>query len=341
MIEQRYAGFENLNSYRNYPFSETADMNDRQGVPFATDILVDAFLYPIVPEPTRVLLTLVDFSAGGYVEITLEKSKETISGTFDGSYIELYDHIGRHVGTISCGPGWGRELPTGRKRMFDGVEFSPSVLSPVLYEGVVSMATDVGITDRTTRKHVELVGDGCITPVLEEKPYGPELWFDVQDDYVYDTSPVVRKMLFAAIGRTLFDIQDQSEDTVLATTPALDREDVCWQAHQEDSVAAIVDTCKDDSNDTCPAEELPFKIQEIWKCPSPVGDVNLVAEDIVGLKNALHIVPVEGGIKVNSPQIAEGMSADAMSKEASKLLTRPTQVGNGIRISIPGLKNGG
>lgn len=337
MTDQRYAGFENLNSYRNYPFSETANLNDVQGVPFAVDIFVDAFLYPVVASPTRVLLTLVDFSRGGYVEISLEGLKETISGSFDGSAVELYDSLGRHAGTLSCGPGWQRELPTGRVRMFDGAEFAPSVLSPIPYDGVVSLSFDEA---RTTRKHIELVGDGCITPVLEEKPYGPELHFDVQDDYVPDTSPVVRQVLFAAIGRTLFDITDQSEDTVLATTPLLDREDVCWQAHQEDAVSAIVDTCADESNDVCPAEEPPFKIQEIWKCPSAVGDLNLVAEDIVGLKNSLHIVPVEGFTKSNSPQISEGMSPDAMYKEASKLLTRPTQVGNGIRISIPGLQNG-
>lgn len=337
MTEQRYAGFENLNSYRNYPFSETADLNDAQGVPFAVDIFVDAFLYPIVTSPTRVLLTLVDFSRGGYVEIAMEGPKATISGTFDGAGVELYDSLGRHAGTLSCGPGWARELPTGRVRTFAGVEFAPSVLAPILYDGVVSMSAD---GSRTTRKHVELVGDGCIVPVLEEKVYGPELSFDVQDDYVSDTSPVVRQILFAAIGRTLFDIVDQSEDTVLATTPLLDREDVCWQAHQEDAVSAVVDTCADESNDVCPVEDIPFKIQEIWKCPSKVGDVNLVAEDIVGLKNSLHIVPVEGGIKANTPQIAEGMSPEAMYKEASKLLTRPTQVGNGIRISIPGLQNG-
>ena len=62
MTEQRYAGFENLNSYRNYPFSETANLYDLNGVVLAEDIFVDAFLYPIVDEMSSVSLTLVDFS---------------------------------------------------------------------------------------------------------------------------------------------------------------------------------------------------------------------------------------------------------------------------------------
>lgn len=340
MVEQRYAGFENLNSYRNYPFSETADLNDRNGVVLAEDVFVDAFLYPIVEHESKVALTVLDFAKGGYVEASVVGSGRIVSGTYDGSAVELYDFFDRHVGTIVPGPGWKREMGSMRRREFAGVEFAPSAVSPIVHPGVYSMSNPDG-SQRTTRRNVVLVGDGCIVPVLEEKPYGYELHFDVQDDYVYDASPVVRQILFAAIGRTLFDIQDQSEDTVLATTPALDREDVCWQAHKEDAVSTIVDTCADESNDYCPAEQLPFKIQEIWKCPSEVGDVNLVAEDIVGLKNALHIVPVEGGIRAFTPQITEGMSPEDMSKEGAKLLERPKQVGNGIRITIPGLQNVG
>lgn len=337
MVGERYAGFENLNSYRNYPFSETADLNDVDGVVLAEDVFVDAFLYPIVDEMSSVSLTLVDFSKGGYVEAKVSNG-QTLSGRYDGNAVELYDFFDRHVGTIMPGPGWDREMRSMRARTFKGVEFAPSAVSPIVHPGVYSMSNEEE-SERTTRRNIVLVGDGCITPVLENKPYGPELHFDVQDDYVYDMSPVVHQILFAAVGRTLFDIQDQSEDTVLATTPSMDREDVCWQAHQEDAVAAIVDTC-DDSNDYCPPSQVPFKIQEIWKCPSEVGDVNLVAEDIVGLKNSLHIVPVEGGIKAVTPQITEGMNAETMAKEGAKLLERPKQVGNGIRITIPGLQNG-
>jgi len=337
MTSERYQEFENENSYRNYPFSETASMEDRDASALATDVFVDAFLYPVVDSYAVPLLKLLDFSKGGLVEISVGDG--TISGSFSGGSVELYDGLGRHAGTLVCGPGWGREASAMRVREFDGVEFASSAVSVIVHPGVHSF--DVGNGSRTTRKFVEFVGDGCITPVLENKDTGPELSFDVQNDELPTDTLYVRQLLFVAVGRTVFDISEQSEDTVLLTTPTMDREDVCWQAHQEDAVSTVVDTC-DDSNDEppCPSVPPPFKLEEIWMCPSQVGDINLVAEDILGLKNSVHVVPVEGRMSVSSPRILPEMDADAMVNEASKMLKRPVQIGNGIKISIPGLSNG-
>lgn len=332
MADTRYPGFENSNSYRNYPFAETADLKDVNGVELAADVFVDAFLYPVLTSMADVRLTGIDLASG---RVVAKAGDVVLEGTESDGTVDLYDDFGRHAGTIKCGPGWEREKAAARTREFEGLVFSSAVSSPIVHDGVLSFTDEDGNV-RTTRRNVTFEGDGCITPVLTGQPYGTELSFDVQDDYVPGDGLVVRQMVFVAMGQTIFDIADQSDDTVLLTTPLLSREDVCWQAHQEEHVAKYIDTCED-SNDTCPAEPVPFKFEEIWKCPSEIGTINLVAEDVLGLKNAVHVIPVEGQITARPPQIVDGMNAEAAAEQANKLLKRPVQSGNGIRISVPGL----
>ena len=261
MTSSRYAGFENENSYRNYPFSESADLHDVSGAPFATDVFVDAFLYPVSSVQTGLVLSVVDFGKGGLVEVALSETGEVLSGTGADGTVELYDYSGRHAGTLACGPGWDREIRSARRMEFEGLRFAPSVTAVVVHDGV--MGFDAGGSVATGRI-VELVGDGCVTPVLSDTQLGPELSFDVQDDSVVERSPVVRKIVFVVAGRTIFDVERQSDNAVLLTTPMLDREDVCWRAHAEDSVAAVADTCPD-SNDlpSCPRGSVPFSLKEI------------------------------------------------------------------------------
>lgn len=336
--EVRYAEHENLNAYRNYPFAESAELKDADGAVLATDVFVDALLYPVVQEPTRARLSAMDCTSGA-VTVACE-SGETLSGQFseDGDgCIELYDGLGRHAGTFVCGPGWEREVSTGRKRMFDNLWMASSACCPVVHAGVVGI-TDADRKWRTTRRHLVMEGDGTITPVLTPTDRGAELRFDAQYSPYVENRSRVAQIVFAAVGRTLFDIAEVDDGTVEVFTPELDREDICWQAHKEDSAAVVVDACE--SEDSCDTPVIPVRADTIKVCPSAIGNISIVADDAVNYRNPVKITPVEGDSVAPRPQIETGMSQDEIFTEAHKMLERPVTTGNGVRISMPGLNNG-
>ena len=331
-----YLEHESSNSYRNYPFSEHANIYDNNGVYLATDVFVDAILYPIVKENTKLFLTNI---VADSVIVSMEND-ETLSGTYYNGVIELYDSYNRHAGTLICGNGWEREKKSGRNRSFNGIEFSSAVCCPIVHNGVLRIGNSDN-SSYTTCKNVKLVGDDCITPVIEHTNLGNVLSFDVQAPFYssYEEN-AVKQVIFASYGDTLFDLLEMpSGNTVYLSAPQLSREDVCWQAHKEDSVSAVVDTCENDVI-LCPSENIPYKIQDIRICPSEIGSVNILTDDSANYKNSIHISTTEGNTTPQAIQLVEGMSQDDMIEEGSKSLDRPKQSGNGIIISIPGLNNG-
>ena len=330
----RYVEHENLNSYRNYPFSETAGLNDSDGAAIAADVFVDAILYPVVSEAIPLRLSLLD-CAERYAEVT--DGTVTIAGTVDGDCIELYDGLGRHAGSLMLGPGWDREKASGRKRVFEDLRFSAAACCPVVHDGVTSLSDEDG-TWRTRRRDLVLEGDGSIVPVIEETQFGPELRFDAQFSREGSGKRLVRQVLFAVAGQTIFAISDEADDSAvnLYTSP-LDREDVCWQAHKEDAVAVVADACSDSAEEGCPKVFIGVRSQEAKVCPSDVGNVEIRAEDGVDYKNPVKVTPVEGETVYPRPQVETGMTQDEIFSEAQKMLQRPVTSGNGIRISMPGL----
>lgn len=327
-----YAEHENLNSYRNYPFSETSDTKDKDGAELAADVFVDAMVYPVVPEPTGVRLTELRSDTG---EVFMEcGSGDTLSGSWSDGSVELYDGMGRHSGTLVCGPGWEREATTGRRRTFENLWLSAAVCCPVVHDGVIGMTDEDG-SWRTSRKNLVMSGDGLITPVLTDTDHGPELRFDAQ--YAPNMRPrsVINQVVVAVCGRTVFDVAQVDDGTVEVYATDLDREDICWQAHKEDAVSVVVDACAE--QEECPTPLVTSKAGVVPLCPTDVGNVILAADDGVNYKNPIKISVVDGETSAQRPQITDGMSQAEMLIEARKTLDRPLTAGNAIMISMPGL----
>lgn len=346
-----FIGRENSGLYRSYPFAEGAAVEDSDGVALATDVFVDAFLYPVMPEPAPLYLSRIS-PRYGVVEVSCgDEGGETVvlhgSANAESGSIELYDLNGRHGGVLVCGYGWGREFKAMRERSFapGSAAFSSFVMSPIPYSGVESVVFAEGQNGRTHGRRLVFRGDGAITPVLKASDSGATLYFDAS----YSTSertdapPPVRQLVFAVEGRTVFDVQKQSDDTVLLTTPQLDREDLCWQAHQEDSVVNVVDTCAPDPSSpsgSCPSERITNKSGAVFVCPSSIGNINIVADDALGLKNSAKTTTVAGELTPNTPSFKSGMNSDDIIEEGTKAVSRQTDIGNGLVISMPGLSNG-
>ena len=350
----RYVEHENSNAYRNYPFSEDAILVDDTGVTLATDVFVDAVLYPIVWNAAPIYLARMSFSQAA-PEVEVSDGTVVLKGVVSGGAVELYDALGRHGGTLVCGPGWAREAGMARKRVF-GPEavFCPQACCPVVFRGVVGLsdtpdATGLGFNSedrvwRTSRRSIVLSGDGVVTPVLAEIPGtdgdpGFELRFDVQFSPPSNPRNTINQIVLATVGATLFDVESAGNGGAVLSTPMLDREDVCWQAHKEDSIALVVDACEDDSA-ACVVPLVPNNNGVVEICPDDVGNISIMAENALGYKNALKVSTVEGGTMAQRPQVQKGMSEEEAFQEASKMLDRPISAGNGIRISIPGLNDG-
>lgn len=330
----RYAEHENLNSLRNYPFAESVVVKDDNGAPLSSDVFVDAILHPIVSVPSLVNLASVDFVHGG--EVTLLCGDIVLKGHAEknASTMDLYDGHGRRSGTLGLGDGWQREYETFTVRRFSNAVFCSAVTCPIVYDGVEGF--DLPSGEETTRKNVVFVGDDCLTPVIERSNAGTTLSFDaIFDPGKKENEGAVRQIVFAAIGKTVFSISRYNGSSVLVTTPMLDREDICWQAHREDSVSTIVDTCEETPK--CPEKPIPTQNQEIVVCPSEIGSISIVADDVIGLKNPIKIGALQGVQVVPTSDNKSGRTIEETMDIGSEAVERPTIVGSGIKIYIPGI----
>lgn len=340
--DARYVEHGNLNSYRSYPFSETESLQDSDGVPLQDDIFVDAMMYPIVLTDGDVHLDSLDCSVDPPVAeahcggIALQGAYEASMGT-----IEFKDPRGRHAGSLVCGPGWPREMASRRKRMFAGLRFAPTACRPVVHDGVEGLVLPVG--EETSRKNIVLTGSNGLEPVIRDTPTGKVLRIDAHAPETEASSPVVRGLLFTVFGRAAFSLamaDPNDESTVLLAGSGFDREDVCWQAHQEDAVSTVVDTCEEPV-ESCHTPELPLPDPlPLEVCSTESGAIYLVSDDLANQRNPFKISLVHGDEISSHPQISADMSTLDMFTEAGKLLGRQPIGGNAIKIEITGLGNG-
>jgi hypothetical protein len=255
----------------------------------------------------------------------------------DDASMELYDAHGRHAGSLVLGQGWSREFESARKWEFSSIAFCAFVSCPVVYAGVEAIVAPNG--DEAINRSIRVEGDDCISPVLEENDGRFELSFDaVFDPGMSGDEGAVRQIVFAAVGRTLFSISSDGGADVLLSTPEIDRDDVCHQAHREDSVSTVSDTCERPPS-PCPDPHIPTKHDEIPICPSDSGAINLVAYDVLGLRNAVKVDAVQGETVVPTPMSLKGATVDEVLEEGFAATARPASFGGGIEISMPGIGN--
>jgi len=288
--------FGNLNEYRNYPFAEGASLLDKNGISLATDIIVDACLYPVTTSSAILYLSEIDMTKGT-VMVSGQGYQGTLSGNEADGVVELYDEKGRHAGTLVCGPGWEREKASGRVRTFSNAIFASSVCCVIPFSGVLSLSSTANPGVSAKGRNITLLGDDCITPVLEDGPRGKRLSFDAQAPAA--KSGAVRSIVIIAKGKTPFSIE-ASENTALLTVPEMEREDVCYQAHQEDAIATVADTCKDPS-DTCEMKPLRARTERAQISAGGSGAVSLVTPDLVNHKNPALVSSIGGGITIGIP----------------------------------------
>ena len=311
---------------------------------------MDACLYPIAAEtPDAVAPALTGlYLAEGYVEISWAGSPNAIGGTEKDGVVELYDEEGRHAGTLVCGPGWEREKTSGRTRVFGGIRFASYVCWTIPYAGVTSLYDTEEPTNKATRRNIVLQGDGCVVPKLEQRDDGTGvLSFDVQAPKGDET--LVRQLVVIATGTTPFSAEqvnrpDNVPDDAFAFVDiewmadgklvAIGREDICFNAHKEDGITQVVDTCE---NPEVKHTFIPLVKQEACRlCPDAVGAVNIITPDTATEKNAVRTEVVSGKMEPTFPDFENANGLQDVLDEGKKAgLGKLT--GNGLKFSIPGL----
>lgn len=325
--------FENSNAYRWYPFSGDSEPVDSDGIALATDVFVDAIMYPI-GSVDEVVLSSFDGTTG---EVVASAGGRTFSGMFSDGVCELYAESGRHFGTVVGGPGLGRELAAGRKRTFS-LRFASACVVPVVVDCVTSLSV-YGSGDMVDSRIASLLGSGRLyTRAAAEKvgvEYVDTIRFDMSQKRESASSSdgtKLKTLVVAAKGRTVFDLTGLSSSSVLVTAGGLTREDVCYQAHLEDVVSKVVDACAPEEIDCSPGEiESKSDRHEASGC-----SVSIVAYDLVNYRNPVKISTVGGEFDPNVPQMSAEMSEDEAQDEIQRLVVSPLGTGNGIRIEIPG-----
>lgn len=361
MPETRHAEFENLNRYRSYPFSDSSSLEDAHGVAFPNDAIVDAALYPVNPDgdPELVLFDPM----GGVAEVSCGSVSLKGSISAGSSSVELYQG-GRHAGTLVAGPGFDREVASGRRREFNGTAvFASAAVCPVRHDGV----TSVVFADRGSYAvgwlGMVFAGKGRMTAKSSRRPDGDmDVFFDVEaksrtegdgsgsgGSSTEDSGGYIRQIHVAVVGKTLFradpelpggaylwlanaDWGKQGEDA------GLDRDDVCSRAHLGDEIQVVRDTCGVDSKPCNPESDLPSKSESfvINGC-----NVSLLSYDLSNYRNPLKIEVLSVPSVRQVPSVPSGiLSVEKFGDEVSKLVATPVQAGNGIEISIPGVAHG-
>jgi hypothetical protein len=330
--------FENRNSNRSYPFDGRSAVLDSSGAELATDVFVDAIVYPVSSYGAR--LSEADFSSG---RITVVSGDEEFSGTVSDGKVELFSSSGRHFGTIICGPGIDRELESGRKRAFPDATLSSACVVPIMMDCVTRLYTRNGVS--SDHGHVMLVGKGrlsttIVTDVVDGEPVDT-IRFDVarardrSEEQSSDKLPRLVDLMVAVRGKSLFSVSELDSGSVLVTMAGLlDREDVCYHAHLEDPASIVYDTCPEQPEMECAPCDIGYKSEvcQIHGC-----SVSLQAFDLVNYRNPVKISTVGGTFSMNSPKLYGKDSQSEIEAEVNKLGMSQLGVGNGIRIEIPGV----
>lgn len=386
MENNLFTGFENENRYRLYPFSESSSLEDDSGSVLANDVIIDAMLYPVNPNGT-IRMTAFDCKEG--LIVFSDDSGEIASGrVYKGSkFVTLYDSPngtnytcdtddvpGNPVGKVVFGPGFDRELATGRVHYYGNAVLAPSAMCPVAFSGVKSVSVVGNIVTRLpcldgmspSEVHLEdrvigILGEGRLVSrmgVVGDRKY---MWFDVLQSYsdrsgteVYERKKkpsskkpytAVRTLVVAVEGPSLFDIEYMGDDDVLVTMETLDREDICYQANLDAIAAkAKIDVCPDTDYDkdgmSCnPEPGSPGDPSDKSKSYVILNayDAGLLTPDFANYKNPVWIgESSERTSHQDYPRITAGMTSDEATAEIQKLHGNPVSGGGSLEIAIPG-----
>ena len=235
-MEGIFLEFENENALRSYPFSAECVPAADEELRIASDVFVDAALYPINPEGR---LYLSGVSDKGLFSIS-DDTGVIMTGEPSGSIVEFYDLSGldRHVGTLVASSKEMLEEFAGRGVAREyGVEntaFASSCVFPVVIDGVVSLSVAesskvAGVTGFSNGPNDDIrvsskeLDDGRRT-----------LRFDVLPRPGIKNDASIRRIICVVDGQTPFRISKTHYNIVMVKLGlGVNKEVVCSAAHRE------------------------------------------------------------------------------------------------------------
>jgi hypothetical protein len=343
-MNKLFPEFENENALRWYPFASGCTGADTSGSRIGTGVLVDAALYQVNPNGA---LYLSRIGADGVVSISDAASVVmTATAVRGASTLEFYDasDLHRHVGTLvaSSPDALSSLVNVYEDRVFRREEttFASSCVFPVVNDGVLSV--DVGRTgaaDGTVR-----FLNGPTDVVRVSAGDGSKLRFDVIPRPREVQLDSIKHVYCIVDGKTPFRIMklpfgDRPSglgNTVAVYLDNIDRQDVCADAHREDSLETR-DTCgcQDDPGgcrpDVDPPVDIPDAYQvEVVDIPNGAdGAFYLAVPNMAGYDNPLSLT-LNDDVSQPSVQVVGGDGSAGIS------ITGTTS--KGVVLQVPGLE---
>lgn len=354
---------------------EWGDENAHRWHPFASeprsgsyslpdDVFTDAFLSVPVPAGSdgTVYVDSIDFGSG---ELLARCGDAALSGSFGpGSGVVEIMSGGVRRGVLSTGPGFPGAVASGVVYEFEGgVPLDASCVCAVPASGVLSVRFGEG-GPLLSGCPVSVEGDGVVSARISRRPDGDfEIAFDaVASGTAHDTGDseynrsrqrVLRSLGVSVMGKTPVVIgtyhgHGETEDggdgswtykevpAVELYTPYLSTENVCYSASRDSAVSEIYDTCQEDWK----CERLPRRSYSIGTSLSGCSVWINTPPDLLGVagKNGILVAPVSGRQTPNAPRLS-GLSGKAAAEEMKRIAAAPSESGNGIAISIPGISH--
>ena len=353
-MEGIFLEFENENALRSYPFSAECVPAADEELRIASDVFVDAALYPINPEGR---LYLSGVSDKGLFSIS-DDTGVIMTGEPSGSIVEFYDLSGldRHVGTLVASSKEMLEEFAGRGVAREyGVEntaFASSCVFPVVIDGVVSLSVAesskvAGVTGFSNGPNDDIrvsskeLDDGRRT-----------LRFDVLPRPGIKNDASIRRIICVVDGQTPFRISKTHYNIVMVKLGlGVNKEVVCSAAHREDHYE-MADTC-DEAQPPLPNEEpLPekYQLEEVYIPPDedgsegglPEGADNafyLVVPNILGdYGNPISITLEDGMVSPKTDELKTVEKGSQVELAEGEMLDDVTS--KGVIIQVPGLAGG-
>lgn len=152
MTTSFFQEYESVNSYRNYPFSDSSVLVDTAGNAIPADFITDAILYP---ESGTCSLTSIAYDADNSVVVV---NAGDLSGSFaeNASKVDLFDRLGFHRGTLVLGNGAKSFFENATSHEYSGISFSDLCTFPTYSAGV----TSVNFDGTALRGDISITGTG-------------------------------------------------------------------------------------------------------------------------------------------------------------------------------------
>ena len=325
----------NSNSYRKYPFADSASMLDTNGVLLPTDFIVDMHLFPIDLAGFPYLSAVSSHSGELYFADSATGVTFGVAAyTAAGGAVEVLDGSNRVVGMVVLGDSAGVVLGATRAFTADATMLAPTAYTPVNQTGVRGIQLPDGsvVTGHVTFEGVDGV-NVVTTHTLDGRMILRVDVIGVPPTTAKET-PICTILVQQSEGASLA-VSKYGDSALALTVPTMELDSLC-EAKKAVFRKSTVDPCHPIP---VPPPE-PVSVPEVFimyqVCALGTNTWMLVAPSAAGYVNPVMITPIASGLSPSRLVNPSGQSVDEASQAAADFAS-PANTAGGINLELQGI----